>query len=203
MSTLLLATLITIETDLPNGSRLLEFSSAESAEDWYAINDGVMGGVSSGRITWTGEGTVTFEGRVSLENNGGFSSVRSRPRQLDLSRYDGLRLRVRGDGHRYKINFKTDDSFDGLLYRAVFDTQPGRWQTIVIPFSVFEPTYRGRVVENSPALDLSRVRSLGLMISDKQAGPFVLEIDWIDGFSDSSGGDDSHHGLVERTEQQS
>ena len=69
MSTLLLATLITIETDLPNGPRLLDFSSAQSAEDWYAINDGVMGGVSSGRITWTGEGTVTFEGRVSLENN--------------------------------------------------------------------------------------------------------------------------------------
>ena len=67
-----------------------------------------------------------------------------------------------------------------MLYRAVFHTQPGRWQTIEIPFSEFEPTYKGRVVDNAPAADLSRVRSLGMMISDKQAGPFAIEIDWID-----------------------
>lgn len=180
MSTLLLATLVTLDADLANGPRLFDFSSKGTAENWYAINDGVMGGVSSGRITGTDEGTVMFEGQVSLENNGGFASVRSRPRPLDLTGYDGLRLRVRGDGNRYKINFKTAESFDGLLYRAVFHTQPGRWQTIEIPFSEFEPTYKGRVVDNAPAADLSRVRSLGMMISDKQAGPFAIEIDWID-----------------------
>ena len=183
MTTLLLASLITLEADhLASDLRLFDFASAESVESWYAINDGVMGGVSSGGLRRSSDSAVAFTGRVSLANNGGFASVRSTPDQIDLSRFDGLRLRIRGDGHRFKINLKTDRSFDGLLYRAVFDTRPDHWQTVDIPFSAFEPTYRGRIIENAPDLDLSKVTSLGLMISDKQAGPFVLELQWIDAF---------------------
>lgn len=166
----------TINVERARSVRLYDFSSEETVKDWYEINDDVMGGVSSGRITMTDQGTVRFEGEVSLENDGGFASIRSRSRPLDLSRHGGLRLRVRGDGRRYKINFKTDESFDGLLHRAVFDTRRGSWQTIDIPFDSFQPTYKGRVLKDSPTPDLSMVRSLGLMISDKQAGPFSLEI---------------------------
>jgi monofunctional biosynthetic peptidoglycan transglycosylase len=182
MSVLLMATLLSVDAHAEDALRLYDFSNEDDADAWYAINDGVMGGISSGRISRTDEGTVTFEGRVSLENNGGFASVRSNPRKTDLGAYDGLRLSVRGDGQRYKINLKTDASFDGLLYRIGFDTQAGQWQTVEFPFGEFEPTYRGRVIEGAPALDLTNVTSLGLMISDKQAGPFALELRWIDAF---------------------
>ena len=91
-------------------------------------------------------------------------------------------MHVRGDGHRYKVNVKTDRSFDGILYRAVFDTTPGEWQVVDIPFGRFIPTFRGRIVRDAPALDLSRVTSFGLMISDNQAGPFTLEVQWIDAY---------------------
>ena len=183
MTTLLLASLIAIEADyLASELRLFDFASSDSVESWYAINDGVMGGVSSGGLSRSGDGAAAFAGRVSLENNGGFASIRSTPVRLDLSRFEGIRLRVRGDGHRFKVNLKTDRTFDGLLYRAVFDTRAGQWETIDIPFSAFEPTYRGRTVADAPVLDLSNVNSLGLMISDKQTGPFVLELRWIDAF---------------------
>lgn len=183
MSVLLMATLLSVDADPSDALRLYDFSTEVDVEAWYAINDGVMGGLSTGSMSRTGSGAVVFEGRVSLDNNGGFASVRSRPREKDLSAYDGIRVRVRGDGNRYKINLKTDASFDGLLYRVAFDTEAGRWQTVDIPFGEFEPTYRGRVIDGAPALDLTKVTSLGLMISDKQAGPFALEVRWIAAFA--------------------
>jgi monofunctional biosynthetic peptidoglycan transglycosylase len=187
MATLLLASLISLDADHFAGDlRLFDFGSEGSVESWYAINDGVMGGVSAGGLSRSSDNAASFAGRVSLENNGGFASVRSTPGKLDLGRFDGLRLRIRGDGHRFKINLKTDRTFDGLMYRAVFETRAGRWETVEIPFSAFEPTYRGRIVSDAPVLDSSNVTSLGLMISDKQAGPFVLELQWIDAFRRSS-----------------
>ena len=113
---------------------------------------------------------------VSLENGGGFASVRSRPREHDLGGCSVLELRIRGDGRRYKINLKTDLREDGLLYRAVFETREDEWQTLRLPFEEFLPTFRGRIAREAPPLDLSCVASLGLMISDRQAGPFRLEI---------------------------
>jgi NADH dehydrogenase [ubiquinone] 1 alpha subcomplex assembly factor 1 len=155
---------------------LFDFSTERSIDDWVPIHDAVMGGVSTGRLEATGNETVAFAGLVSLENNGGFASVRSLPREHDLSGYSGLELRIRGDGRRYKINLRTDPRAAGILYRAVFETRDDEWQTLRLPFEKFVPTFRGRIVREAPSLDLSRVTSLGLMISDGQAGPFRLEI---------------------------
>ena len=65
--------------------------------DWIVVNDGVMGGRSSSRFE-RGEEYGVFTGNVSLENNGGFSTMRSQAQDLDLADFDGLLLRVRGDG---------------------------------------------------------------------------------------------------------
>ena len=94
---------------------LYDFSDAEAADGWTAINDVVMGGVSSSVLEATEDRTVLFVGRVSLENNGGFASIRSAPRRWDLGAYSGIAMRFRGDGRRYKLNLKTDASFDGIV----------------------------------------------------------------------------------------
>lgn len=159
--------------------KLFDFGQPRSVGEWGAINDGVMGGLSTGGLRPTQQGTAVFTGVVSLENNGGFASVRSIPGEYDLSGYQGLSVRVRGDGRTYKLNLKTDRSFDGVLYRVPFETLDGEWQTIELPFSDFLPTFRGRVLREATPLDLSRVASVGLMISDKQDGPFRLEVAWI------------------------
>ena len=155
---------------------LFDFGTERAIDEWMSINDVVMGGVSTGRLEATGNDTVAFTGLVSLENGGGFASVRSRPREQDLRRYSGLELRIRGDGRRYKINLKTGSRADDILYRAVFETFKDEWQTLRLSFEEFLPTFRGRVAREARPLDLSRVTSLGLMISDRQAGPFRLEI---------------------------
>lgn len=163
---------------------LFDFSDPDAVRAWVPVNDTVMGGVSSSRMAPTDEGAALFAGHVSLDNNGGFASVRSRPQPRDLSRFAGLVLHVRGDGQSYKLNLRDDAYLDGVQHRGVFDTERDQWQTVRLRFDELVPTFRGRLVRGAEPLDLSHVTTFGLMISDKQAGPFRLEIARIEAFTD-------------------
>jgi monofunctional biosynthetic peptidoglycan transglycosylase len=122
---------------------------------------------------------MIFAGRLSLENNGGFASVRRRPAVYALSGTDGVVLRIRGDGRSYQFRVRTHDRFDGVAYRALFDTDAERWETVRIPFSDFRATYRGRPVPGAPPLDPKEIRQIGFLIADKRSGSFRLEIDML------------------------
>jgi monofunctional biosynthetic peptidoglycan transglycosylase len=169
---------------------IYDFNDPEAVGDWEAICDVVMGGISSGRIEATAAGSMLFEGVVSLENNGGFASIRSQPRSRDLGAYDGVIIRVRADGKRYKLNLKTDSSFDGIMYRVSFDTKDGEWQELRFPFSDFRASFRGRFVPDAPPLDPGRITTVGLLISDKQEGPFRMEVAWIGAYGEESSSED-------------
>lgn len=149
--------------------------------EWRTINDGVMGGVSNSTMSVT-DGVASFSGIVSLENNGGFASVRSLPADHDLGEFDGVALRLRGDGKRYAFRLRTTDRFDGPSYQAMIEPGAGEWSELVIRFGQFEPVYRGRPVPGYEPLDPSRVKTFGFLISDKQEGEFRLDIDWIRGW---------------------
>ena len=150
---------------------------------WLLVNDTVMGGVSQSGLVGTPDGTALFSGNLSLENNGGFASVRSIPQLTPLGEYSGIELRVRGDGNSYQFRLRTDDRSDGVAYRASLDTVPEEWLLVRLPFIDFVPTFRGRIVGDYPQLDADKIRSFGLMITDKQAGRFSLEMAWIRAFS--------------------
>jgi ribosomal protein L19 len=152
---------------------IIDFSRGDVT--WPHINDGVMGGISSGGMS-AAEGYATFQGTVSFENNGGFSSVRSQAVVHDLSAFEGLVLRVRGDGKRYGFRLKTDASFDGVSYQFQIQPPAGQWTEISAPFIDFIPVYRGRLVRNHPSLDPSRITTFGLIIS-RQDGPFRIDIE--------------------------
>jgi monofunctional biosynthetic peptidoglycan transglycosylase len=153
--------------------QVVDFSKETST--WQPVNDPVMGGLSSSRLSISSERTGVFEGKVSLANDGGFASVRTSV-DLDLSGCRELVLRVRGDGHRYRIRLRTDDAFDGIAYQAGFPTRGEAWETIVVPLTQFAPSFRGHAVPDAPPLDLASIRQIGLMIADRQAGPFRLEL---------------------------
>jgi NADH dehydrogenase [ubiquinone] 1 alpha subcomplex assembly factor 1 len=150
-------------------------------EPWRNIDDVVMGGLSSSEMVIE-DGVAVFRGDVSLDNYGGFASVRSEPADHDLSAFDGLVLRVRGDGKRYKVRLRTTGAFDGPSYQATIEPAPGEWQEIMIPFREFEPVFRGRRLPDHPPLDPGEVKTIGLLIADKQAGAFRLELEWIAGY---------------------
>lgn len=161
-----------------DGKILCDFQSPDAVIS-QIINDSVMGGISQSRFEVNSRGTGIFRGEVSLANNGGFASVRLRPRLRDLTGNNAFRLRVRGDGHTYKFIVRTDNGFDGVNYRSVFPTQAGVWEEFRLLFAQFVPTLRGRILTDMPALDPARIETIGFLISDQQAGGFQLEVEWI------------------------
>ena len=155
---------------------LFRFESPSSVARWAAIDDAVMGGISRSRLRHDPAGHAVFEGVVSLERNGGFASVRSPPDDLGAQGAIAYALEVRGDGRRYKLNLRTDDAFDGVNYQSAFEPPAGAWTLLRLPVSAFRPSFRGRTVPGAPPLDPARVRRIGLMIADRQAGPFALAV---------------------------
>jgi monofunctional biosynthetic peptidoglycan transglycosylase len=158
--------------------KLIDFEMPEQS-NWTIVNDRVMGGRSSSSLELTDNGTATFSGILSLENNGGFASTRALFRDLDLSDFTGLKLRAKGDGRSYQLRIRVDGYFDGVAYRSDFATEQGEWTEVYLPFSSFQPTYRGRVPRGVPPLDRSAIRQIGFLLGDKIEGPFQLEIAWI------------------------
>lgn len=150
---------------------LLDFSSSEAVQTFRVINDAVMGGVSTSRLSSTGRAMV-FEGDVSLVNNGGFASLRGPVRFPAGSA--ALLLTMRGDGQRYKLTLKLDDSTGTAQYQAAF-VAPREWQTLRFKPADFAASFRGRAVV-APIVRLVEVQYAGLLISDKQSGAFRIEL---------------------------
>ncbi len=155
---------------------LVDFANPAEAHAWAPIDDRVMGGVSKSRLRHDPAGHAVFEGNVSLERNGGFASVRSAPADRGKAGAQSCVLDVRGNPKRFKLNLLTEDAFDGLNYQATFTPDPDRWQSLRIPLAEFRPSFRGREVPGAPPLDPVRIRQVGLLIAERQAGPFVLAI---------------------------
>lgn len=163
----------------------ITFQNAHSTDKWMSIGDRVMGGMSKGRLRFDDQGFAVFEGSVSLENGGGFASVRHADLPMGMASTTGYRLRVRGDGKQYKLSLGVDRAFDSVQYQASFNAgTAGRirdgfenlWVEIELPLSCFEARFRGRMVPGQPTLDPSLVHNVGLMVADRQAGHFCLEI---------------------------
>ncbi|XP_010686245.2 protein HIGH CHLOROPHYLL FLUORESCENCE PHENOTYPE 173, chloroplastic isoform X1 [Beta vulgaris subsp. vulgaris] len=154
---------------------------------WGALDDVVMGGVSQSTFVIDPKGGENggaagiFSGNVSTANNGGFTSVRTRNFSVpeDLSGYDGLELRLKGDGRRYKLIIRTSSDWDTVGYTAGFDTVEGQWQSIKVPFSSLKPIFRARTVFDAPPFDAHNVVSLQLMFSkfeyDGKLNPTFVE----------------------------
>ena len=155
-----------------------------TADRWQIVNDGVMGGLSRSRMSFDGP-VATFEGEVSLANNGGFASVRTSVDRMDLSDWDGIELRIEGRGGTFQLRLRTDDRSDGVAYRARFVAPDGEFGSVRIPFTAMEPTWRGRVLPDVPPLDPSRIEQVGFLIADGQEGAFRLQVERIGTYRDT------------------
>lgn len=158
---------------------LFDFAGADAANGWLTVNDGGMGGVSTGGLRITDRNTLEFSGTLSLENNGGFASVRSKPTTLGLQYGDALLVRVRGDGREYSLNLYLDKKQVAFSYRATVRTRKDEWVEVRLPLDGFRATSFGRVVADAGPVDPAEVNSVGFMLADKNPGPFRLEVGWI------------------------
>jgi NADH dehydrogenase [ubiquinone] 1 alpha subcomplex assembly factor 1 len=158
---------------------LFEFAGPEAAQQWQAVNDGVMGGVSDGRFRITPESTLEFFGTLSLENNGGFASVRTKPADLDINAGDDLVVRVKGDGREYVLNLYTKSRRMAFSYRAPLPTVKNEWTEVAVPLEDFIPTAFGDRVQGMGPVEPDEITSIGFMLSDTKPGPFRLNVGWV------------------------
>ncbi|MEM8674751.1 MAG: CIA30 family protein [Cyanobacteria bacterium P01_G01_bin.67] len=164
--------------------------NADIKEIWGAVDDVVMGGVSQSNIR-LGSDRAFFSGVVSTDNNGGFASVRTRnfEQPLDLADYEGIEIRVVGDGKRYKFITRCEGKWDGIGYCYSFDTIYNFPTTIRIPFKDLIPVFRAKTVTEASQFDAAKVYSLQLMLSKFEydgelnpkfePGAFQLEVEYI------------------------
>ncbi|MFK8184133.1 MAG: CIA30 family protein [Phormidesmis sp.] len=179
------------------------FNFSESSCDlsaWGALDDVVMGGVSEGCISLrrldaadnvsqdeilsskeSAQNAISqyaaFAGNVSTDNSGGFSSVRTKNFEppFDFLGWAGIRLRVKGDGQRYKFILRNSGGWDSPAYIYSFDTVADEWQDVYVPFEEMVATFRAKSVPDAPNLDPQKVFSFQLMLSkfeyDKRLNP--------------------------------
>lgn len=158
---------------------IIEAFDQQNHLSWRIINDGVMGGISNSRMEVLPDKKGRFSGNVSLENNGGFASTRGTLKNAPTTTFSKVKIRLKGDGKKYSFRIRTDDLWDGVSYKLDFSTQAGAWEETFLPLADFIPTWRGRQLKDVPAIHPMKVKQIGFLISDKQAGAFELLIDWI------------------------
>jgi len=174
---LLVATFIIFGAAL--GTMTIDFGSENKETDWYVINDGVMGGLSRSNVSYTADSFV-FKGEVSLQNNGGFSSLRSEFSSFDLSNFKTVELRYRATGYNFALNLATSKVWYRPVYRTPIVATDGQWQTKVFNLLDFQEVVVGKATGSSLSSDkLKDIIRLGFITNEKRAGQFLLEVDYI------------------------
>jgi len=106
-------------------------------------------------------------------------TVRSPNGAYDLRGFTGIKVRLRGDGKRYKLVVKTNPEDNGFEYLADVWTREGVWQTVRIAFGEFKPNFLGTNLMTGSRIDSAKIVSMGFMIANYQQGPFHLEVESI------------------------
>lgn len=156
---------------------IFDFGTEKSLDQWYIVNDGVMGGLSKGTFSLSENGHGVFEGKISLDNNGGFSSVRHRFSPVMIEGRSKAIIRLRGDGKDYQFRVKASNR-DYHSYVYQFSTS-GDWEEIVIPLEEMYPSFRGRRI-SMDNFSSESFEELTFLIGNKKRETFKLEIDRIE-----------------------
>lgn len=158
---------------------MIDLSAPDEHHQWRATNDGVMGGLSQGGMSFEGRWSL-FSGELSLDNlspsrTGGFSSV-NRPIENLPAATDRVELVFIGDGRRYQLRFATISGGELIRYKHEFATVQGQRRSKLFKLEDFEATFRGRLISDAPSLKADAINQVGLLIADKQPWPFALQL---------------------------
>jgi len=153
---------------------IFDFNKSSDLSGWMIVDDVVMGGRSSGVFRLDKDGHGVFEGEVSLENNGGFSSVRYDFANMQVNENEKINIRLRGDGKDYQFRIKSTAS-DYVSFVKSFTTT-GKWEEIEIELKEMYPSFRGRILDQ-PNFSSDSFESITFLIGNKKQENFQLLID--------------------------
>jgi hypothetical protein len=155
----------------------ISMDTVDAVSYWRSVNDGVMGGLSSGGPEFD-ETHMVFSGVINTDG-GGFSSIRAQVANGAFASMDMLKLRVKSDGRVYKATFRTDARYGwrDVSFQAPLPVKTtGEWIDVMVPFTDLRPSVFGRPVQGVK-FDASKVKSIGIILADGQDGPFRLEVE--------------------------
>ncbi|ADR20707.1 NADH:ubiquinone oxidoreductase complex I intermediate-associated protein 30 [Marivirga tractuosa DSM 4126] len=160
-----------------NSKTIFDFEKDKNLESWQVVDDTVMGGRSDGSFQLSEDGHGVFEGYVTTENNGGFSSVRHDFAKLSVEGYTKVVIKLKGDGKDYQFRIKASQR-DYYSYIQQFSTS-GEWEQIEIPLHDFYPSFRGRKLD-MPNFSGKSIGQVTFLIGNKKKESFRLIIDKIE-----------------------
>ena len=162
-------------TAMSTENKHIDFGSS-MVEPWRSINDGVMGGLSEGEIAWK-DTVMLWSGQTSLENNGGFASIRGPWEHHDLRAMNRAIIRCRGNGGPFKMTLETSQRW-WMPYAYTSFNPNDDWQDVVIDVEDFSwsQAQMGDLRNVAPSQELGDVLRIGLMKYDGTAQPFELEV---------------------------
>ena len=156
---------------------IFDFETTSDLSNWKVVEDRVMGGESNARFFLNDNGHAQFEGNVSLENNGGFASVRYDMNTLKLKDTKKVIIRLKGDGKNYQFRVKNKEQNE-YSYISEFSTS-GEWQHITIELKEMYPSFRGRKLDR-PNFSHDQIEEITFLIGNKRNESFQLLIDKIE-----------------------
>lgn len=158
-------------------SVIFDFHKKADLKNWKIVDDVVMGGRSDGNFSLNKDGHGVFEGAVSLENNGGFSSVRYQFNKKEVKDFKSVAITLKGDGKDYQFRVKAKAN-DYYSYITTFTTT-GEWQTVVINLKDMYPSFRGRKLD-APNFAHSHIEEVTFLIANSKNESFKLLLDKIE-----------------------
>jgi len=153
---------------------IIDVKTAQQVKRWRITNDGVMGGRSKGQLIFEKDHGV-FTGNISLDNNGGFSSV-FRYLEQPPSGYELVTIDVQGDGQSYQLRLIVYLNGYRLAFKHDFETIAAQRQKLTFTLSDFKASFRGRIINNAPSMSSQDLKEIGFLMTKKRPGKFNLGV---------------------------
>ena len=156
-----------------------EQNTSQDANQWYSVNDNVMGGKSIGTFTEEND-HLRFHGNINT-NGGGFASIR---RDIDASEFQGtdrIRLAIQSDGRAYNVTLQDENNQQqSTSHRAPLSASSNDdYEIVEILFKDLAAFFRGQRIQTAP-FDTASAKTIGIILSDSKDGSFNLNLRWIE-----------------------
>ena len=158
-----------------HAKKIYDFNKEQNIRDWQVVDDVVMGGRSLGSFTLDENGNGLFNGFISLDNYGGFSSIRLW-KEEKVDNYQYIVMKVFGDNKLYQLRIRSS-YYDRHVYVKEFFAK-NEWSEIKIALNSMQPQFRGRKLRMRN-FNSDSIVEIGILIGNKVEEKFSLLIDYI------------------------
>lgn len=177
---------------------LWDFANADAVKACADMSDRDIGGFSNANLEYVPQTAsepahARFCGSISNKlpphdneiERTGYAAFRTEDRPptmfgkslWNVDSYNFLALRVKSDGRKYKVNVQTESLvYTDLHQHRLYIRKPGQWETVLIKWKDFVRTNHGMVVEPQSEMMREKVRTVGLGLTDRLAGPFDIRV---------------------------